>query len=153
LQGIDGTNADDLTRAEYETRVQAWEIHKFLQRHVGGFEGSYILDTGAQGGVRETRHIRGDYQLTEHDVLSNQAFDDGVACGTFAIDIHPPEGEQQIFTGSGKAVYEVPYRSLLPQGLDNLLVAGRCISATHAAFGSARVMATCMAIGQGAGLA
>ncbi len=153
LQGIDGTNAADLTRAEHETRVQAWEIHKFLQKYVGGFEGSYILDTGAQVGVRETRHIRGDYQLTEDDVLANRAFDDGIACGTFAIDIHPPEGEQQIFTGSGKAVYEVPYRTLLPQGLDNVLVAGRSISATHAAFGSSRVMATCMAIGQGAGLA
>lgn len=153
LQGIDGTNAADLTRAEHETRVQAWDIHKFLQKYVGGFEGSYILDTGAQVGVRETRHIRGDYQLTEDDVLANRAFDDGIACGTFAIDIHPPEGEQQIFTGSGKAVYEIPYRALLPQGLDNVLVAGRSISATHAAFGSSRVMATCMAIGQGAGLA
>lgn len=153
LQGIDGTNAADLTRAEYETRKQAWEIHKFLQKYVGGFDESYILDTGAQVGVRETRRIRGDYQLTEQDVLSNRAFEDGIACGTFAIDIHPPEGEQQIFTGSGKAVYEIPYRSLLPQKLDNLLVAGRCISATHTAFGSARVMATCMAIGQGAGLA
>ncbi len=153
LQGIDGTNAADLTRAEVETRVQAWGIHQFLQRHVGGFETSYIVDTGAQVGVRETRHIRGDYQLTEDDVLANRAFDDGIACGTFAIDIHPPEGEQQVFTGSGKAVYEVPYRALLPQGLDNVLVAGRSISATHAAFGSSRVMATCMAIGQGAGLA
>lgn len=153
LQGIDGTNAADLTRAEVETRIQAWQIHKFLQRNVGGFEGSYIVDTGAQVGVRETRHIRGDYQLTEDDVLANRAFDDGIACGTFAIDIHPPEGEQQVFTGSGKAVYEIPYRALLPQGLDNVLVAGRSISATHAAFGSSRVMATCMAIGQGAGLA
>ncbi|GAA4800453.1 FAD-dependent oxidoreductase [Olivibacter ginsenosidimutans] len=153
LQGIDGTNADDLTRAEYETRIQAWEIHKFLQKYVGGFEGSYILDTGAQVGVRETRHIRGDYQLTEDDVLANRAFEDGIACGTFAIDIHPPEGEQQIFTGSGKAVYEIPYRTLLPQGLDNVWVAGRSISATHTAFGSSRVMATCVAIGQAAGVA
>src|SRR3546814_8140400 len=102
LQGIDGTNATDLTRAEVETRIQAWEIHKFLQKYVGGFEKSYILDTGAQVGVRETRHIRGDYQLTEEDVLANRAFDDGIACGTFAIDIHHPEGEQQVFTGSGR---------------------------------------------------
>ncbi len=153
LQGIDGTNASDLTRAEIETRVQAWEIHKFLQKHVGGFERSFILDTGVQVGVRETRHIIGDYELTEEDVLSNRAFEDGIACGTFAIDIHPPEGEQQIFTGSGKAVYEIPYRSLVPQELDNVLVAGRAIAATHNAFGSARVMATCMGIGQGAGVA
>ncbi len=153
LQGIDGTNTADLTRAEIETRSQAWQIHLFLKKYVGGFESSYILDTGVQVGVRETRHITGDYKLTERDVLSSRSFEDGIACGTFAIDIHPPEGEQQIFTGSGKAVYEIPYRSLLPQGLDNVLVAGRSISATHTAFGSARVMATCMGIGQGAGIA
>ncbi|HZG76073.1 MAG TPA: FAD-dependent oxidoreductase, partial [Paenibacillus sp.] len=153
LQGIDGTNVADLTRAEIATRRQAWQIHKFLQKYVGGFEDSYILDTGVQVGVRETRHIVGDYTMTEDDVLSSRAFEDGIACGTFAIDIHPPEGEQQVFTGSGKAVYEIPYRSLLPQGVDNLLVAGRCISATHNAFGSVRVMATAMGIGQGAGTA
>lgn len=153
LQGIDGTNARDLTRAEIETRYQAWDITNFLKRHVGGFENAYIVDTGVQVGVRETRHIIGDYELTELDVLTSKAFEDGIACGTFAIDIHPPEGEQQVFTGSGKAVYEIPYRCLLPRDLDNVLVAGRCISATHAAFGSARVMATCMGIGQGAGVA
>ncbi len=110
LQGVDGTSAEDLTRAEILTRRQAWRIHQFLQRRVGGFEDSYVLDTGVQVGVRETRHIIGDYTLTEDDVLTSRAFPDGIACGTFAIDIHPPEGQQQIFTGSGKAVYEIPYR-------------------------------------------
>lgn len=153
LQGIDGTNVRDLTRAEIITRRQARDVHRFLVAYVGGFEGSYILDTGVQVGVRETRHIVGDYTLTEQDVLDGAAFEDGIACGTFAIDIHPPEGKEQIFSGSGKAVYEIPYRSLLPGGLDNVLVAGRSISATHNAFGSARVMATCMAIGEGAGVA
>ena len=103
--------------------------------------------------MRETRHIIGDYMLTEDDVLEGRNFSDGIACGTFAIDIHPPDGQQQIFSGSGKAVYEIPYRSCTPRGFDNLLVAGRCISATHAAFGSARVMATSMGIGQGVGTA
>lgn len=153
LQGIDGTNVRDLTKAEILTRRQARDIHKFLVKYVGGFENSYILDTGVQVGVRETRHIVGDYALTEQDVLQGASFEDGIACGTFAIDIHPPEGKEQVFTGSGKAVYEIPYRCLLPQGLDNVLVAGRSISATHSAFGSARVMATCMAIGEGAGVA
>lgn len=153
LQGIDGTNVNDLTRAELETREQAWGVHQFLKNQVGGFEQSYVLDTGIQVGVRETRHIVGDYELTEEDVLKGASFPDGIACGTFAIDIHPPTGEQQVFSGSGKKVYEIPYRSLLPQEVNNLWVAGRCISATHAAFGSARVMATSMAIGQGAGTA
>lgn len=153
LQGIDGTDVRDLTRAEMLTRRQAWEVTEFLKKRVGGFEHSYVLDTGVQVGVRETRHIVGDYTMTEEDVLNSRAFEDGIACGTFAIDIHPPEGEQQIFTGSGRAVYEIPYRSLLPQRLDNVWVAGRCISATHHAFGSVRVMATAMGIGQGAGTA
>ncbi|WP_222622751.1 FAD-dependent oxidoreductase [Paenibacillus sp. PAMC21692] len=153
LQGIDGTNVMDLTRAEIETRHQAWAVTEFMKRNIGGFEDAYVLDTGVQVGVRETRHIVGDYTMTEEDVLNSRAFEDGIACGTFAIDIHPPEGEQQVFTGSGKAVYEIPYSSLLPQGVDNLLVAGRCISATHNAFGSVRVMATAMGIGQGAGTA
>ncbi|EIQ01731.1 FAD binding protein [Opitutaceae bacterium TAV1] len=153
LQGINGTRVEDLTRAEVETRRQAWQVHRFLRKHVGGFEASCIVDTGVQVGVRETRRIVGDYTMVEEDVLSSRAFPDGIACGTFAIDIHPPDGKTQIFTGSGRAVYEIPYRSLLPQGVDNLLVAGRCISATHHAFGSVRVMATAMAIGQGAGTA
>lgn len=153
LQGIDGTSVEDLTRAEVATRRQAWQIHRFLQKHVGGFENSYIVDSGVQVGIRETRRIVGDYTMVEEDVLGSRAFPDGIACGTFAIDIHPPDGKQQIFTGSGRSVYEIPYRSLLPQGVDNLLVAGRCVSATHNAFGSIRVMATAMGIGQGAGTA
>jgi hypothetical protein len=153
LQEIDGTDVQDLTKAEILARKQAWWIHHFLKKYVGGFEDSFILDTASQVGIRETRRIIGDYTLDENDVLAGRSFADGIACGTFAIDIHPPEGEQQIFTGSGKAVYEIPYRCCLPQGLDNLLVAGRSISVTHEAFGSIRVMATCIAVGQGAGLA
>ncbi|MDF2963625.1 MAG: glucose-inhibited division protein [Paenibacillus sp.] len=153
LQGIDGTDVADLTRAEIETRRQAWAVTDFMKKYIGGFEQAYVLDTGVQVGIRETRHIIGDYTMVEEDVLAGRAFADGIACGTFAIDIHPPEGEQQVFTGSGKCVYEIPYRSLLPQGVDNVLVAGRCISATHNAFGSVRVMATAMGIGQGAGTA
>jgi hypothetical protein len=153
LQKIDGTSVRDLTRAEIALRKQVVQVHDFLKKHIGGFAESHIIDTGIQAGIRETRHITGDYTLTEEDILNGKSFDDGIACGTFAIDIHPPHGREQIFTGSGKMVYEIPYRTLLPQGLNNLLVAGRCISANHAAFGSIRVMATCMGIGQGAGVA
>lgn len=153
LQNIDGTNVWDLTKAEIILRKQAQQVYQFLKKYVEGFESSIIIDTGSQAGIRETRRIVGDYTLTETDVLNGASFEDGISCGTFAIDIHPPKGQKQIFTGSGKAVYEIPYRCLLPQGFDNLLVAGRCISATHAAFGSSRVMATSMGIGQGAGTA
>ena len=153
LQNVDGTDCFSLTRAEIALRKQVVQVFGFLRKNIGGLENSYIIDTGAQVGVRETRHIEGDYVLTEQDILKSRAFADGICCGAFAIDIHPPEGKAQIFTGSGRSVYEIPYRALLPKGLGNLIVAGRSISATHAAFGSVRVMATCMACGQGAGTA
>jgi hypothetical protein len=153
LQNIDGTNTADLTKAEIRLRRQVLQVHAFLKKNIGGFETSCIIDTGIQAGIRETRRIEGDYTLTEDDILQGKSFDDGIACGTFAIDIHPPHGKEQIFTGSGRVVYEIPYRALLPRNCHNLLVAGRCISATHTAFGSVRVMATCMATGQGAGVA
>ncbi|MDR2919250.1 MAG: FAD-dependent oxidoreductase [Tannerella sp.] len=153
LQNMDATNAGDLTKAEISLRKQVLQVHEFLKKRIGGFAGSYIIDTAVQVGTRESRHIKGDYTLTQEDILQGASFKDGVACGTFAIDIHPPHGQQQIFTGSGKAVYEIPYRCMLPEGIDNLLVAGKTISATHTAFGSIRVMATCMAMGEGAGTA
>ena len=153
LQHVSGVDAKDMTMAEIRLRHQVIQVFDFLAKFVGGFEDSYILDTGAQVGIRETRHIAGDYQLNENDVLEGRAFEDGVSCGTYAIDVHPGQGKMQIYTGSGKAVYEIPYRSLIPIGLDNLLVAGRCLSANSMAAGSARVMATCMAMGQGAGVA
>lgn len=152
LQRVDGTNVFDLTRAEVRGRYQAWEILEFLKKNIAGFENSYMLDTG-EIGIRETRRIVGEYVLTEADVLASRRFFDGVACGAFAIDIHPPEGHDQVFTGSGKAVYEIPYRCLWSSQVTNLLVAGRCISANHIACGSIRVMATCIAMGQGAGTA
>lgn len=153
LQHIDATNAADLSKAEISLRKQVLQVYEFLKKHIGGFAGSYILDTAVQVGTRESRHIKGDYTLTQEDILQGASFEDGISCGTFAIDIHPPHGKKQIFTGSGRAVYEIPYRSLLPVGIDNLLVAGKTISATHTAFGSVRVMATCMAMGEGAGTA
>lgn len=152
IQQIDGTDVFDLTKAEIRGREQAWEIYNFLRQYVGGFTNSYIVETG-EIGIRETRRIQGKYVLTEEDVLTGKGFHDGVACGTFAIDIHPPEGQRQVFTGSGRAVYEIPLRCFMSDEVENLLVAGRCISTTHIANGSTRVMATCMAMGQGAGTA
>lgn len=153
LQHVSGLNASDMTKAELRLRKQVLQLSQFLKQHVGGFAQSYVLDTGAQVGVRETRHIVGEYVLNENDILEGRSFADGISCGTYAIDIHPGNGKMQIYTGSGKKVYEIPYRSTIPVGLNNLLVAGRCISANHYAAGSIRVMATCMAMGQGAGVA
>lgn len=153
LQKISGIDAKDMTQAELRLHRQVVEVFRFMKEHVGGFENAFIASTGTTVGVRESRHITGDYVINETDILEGRAFDDGISCGTYAIDIHPGQGKMQIYTGSGKKVYEVPYRALIPTKLDNMLVAGRPISANHMAAGSIRVMATCMAMGQGAGTA
>ncbi|HEX7171807.1 MAG TPA: FAD-dependent oxidoreductase, partial [Candidatus Limnocylindria bacterium] len=104
-------------------------------------------------GIRESRRIHGDYRLTREDVLAAARFDDEIAlCGAPIEDHHAGgDTEWQYVTDSG--VYGIPYRSLLPAGLEGMLVAGRCFSATHDAHASARSMATCMAMGQAAGTA
>jgi hypothetical protein len=102
--------------------------------------------------VRETRRIRGDYRLTDKDVLAARKFDDVVARSTYPIDVHNPAGTGTILKRlpPGEA-YDIPLRCLLPQGLDNVLTAGRCISGSAEAHSSYRVMPVCMAVGQAAG--
>jgi hypothetical protein len=120
---------------------------------VPGFEESYVVQSGVQVGVRETRRIRGRYVLTADDVLSARAFDDAIARSTYPMDIHNPKGSGTLLrrVPEGKA-YDIPLRCLLPLAVDNLLVAGRAISGTHEAHSSYRVMPVCMATGQAAGV-
>jgi len=148
-----GTDVWDLTYAEFQARRQMRQIAAFLKRYVPGFEDSYIVQSGVQTGVRETRRILGDYQLTADDVLSARKFPDVIARGTYPIDIHNPTGKGTVLkrVPPGEA-YEIPLRCLLPRGLDNLLVAGRCISGTHEAHSSYRVMPISMVTGQAAGV-
>jgi hypothetical protein len=148
-----GTDVWDLTYAEFEARRQMRQIAAFLKRYVPGFEDSYVVQSGVQTGVRETRRILGDYQLTADDVLSARKFPDVIARGTYPIDIHNPTGKGTILKRlpPGEA-YEIPLRCLRPKGLDNLLVAGRCISGTHEAHSSYRVMPISMVTGQAAGV-
>ncbi len=149
-----GTNGRDLAQAEIEGRRQAYEVMTFLQGRVPGFREAYLLETPAQIGVRETRRIIGDYVLQQEDILGAVKFPDAIACGGYPIDIHDPRSmaleTKRLPAGE---YYTIPYRCLLPQGLDNVLVAGRCISATHEAFAAFRVSAIVMAIGQAAGTA
>jgi hypothetical protein len=119
-----------------------------------GFENCTLLDTGTQIGVRETRRIMGEYVLTAEDVFGARRFEDAIARVSFPIDIHDPKGGGGFFEGPRDGpYYTVPYRCLVPLQIDNLLVAGRCISATHEAHGSLRVMPPCFATGQAAGTA
>ena len=154
INRADGTSTEDLTRAEIEGRRQAWQFLEFLRRDVPGFEEAEILASGPQVGMRETRRVMGEYVLTGEDVLSARKFDDCIARGSYSIDIHSPTGAgtviQRLKPGES---YDIPYRCLVPLGIDNLLISGRPISATHEAHSSLRIMPICMAIGQAAGTA
>ena len=159
IQGVDATNAAELTKAEIEGRRQVWDLMTFFRRNLPGFQNAVLLDSAPQIGVRESRRIVGEYVLTVEDVMAGTHFADVVSLASFAIDIHPVKGagggvESALKAGLKAApVYEIPYRSLVPAKVDGLLVAGRCLSATHEALGAVRVMPPCFAMGQAAGVA
>ncbi|TMG72645.1 MAG: FAD-dependent oxidoreductase, partial [Betaproteobacteria bacterium] len=137
----------------WASRKQMRQIAEFLRRYVPGFEKSYVAQSGVQVGVRETRRILGDYQLTADDVLAARKFDDAIARGAYPIDIHNPTGTGTLLKRlpPGEA-YDIPMRCLLPRSTEGLMVAGRCISGTHEAHSSYRVMPIVMATGQAAGV-
>ena len=156
VPNIDATDPVALTDAELEGRRQVREYHRFLRDRVPGFESSVIVGTSPSIGVRESRRVIGDYQLTRDDVLGARRFDDEIALCGAPIEDHGPGGDtdwQYVAAGGHGTVYGIPYRALLPRDLNGLLVAGRCFSSTHDAHASARSMATCMAMGQAAGTA
>jgi len=148
-----GTDVWDLSYAEWESRRQMRQIATFLHRYVPGFEKAYVVQSGVNVGVRETRRILGDYQLTADDILQARKFSDVIARSTYPIDIHNPTGAGTTLKRlpPGEA-YDIPLRCLLPQGIEGLIVAGRCISGTHEAHSSYRVMPVSMATGQAAGM-
>ncbi|TXK78381.1 FAD-dependent oxidoreductase [Paenibacillus sp. N3.4] len=145
-----GANVKDVSYAEKEALRQTFSVVDYLQRN--GF-GTYVLShVPGQVGVRETNQIIGHYTLTEEDLLTGRRFEDVVAQTNYEIDIHSPDGK----SGTDEREidgYDIPYRCLIPSGIQGLLVAGRAISATHVAMSSMRVQATCYALGQAAGVA
>lgn len=148
-----GTSVWDLTRAEFTAHRQMEQIARFLRARVPGFGRSYVVQSGVQVGVRETRRIAGEYELTGEDVLTARAFEDAVARGAYPVDIHNPSGRGTTLRRLPRgAAYDIPLRCLLPRGVDRVLVAGRCISGDHVAHSSYRVMPISMATGQAAGV-
>jgi glycine/D-amino acid oxidase-like deaminating enzyme len=147
-----GTDVWDWSCAEWESRRQMRQIDAFLRQYVPGFEKAYVVQSGVHVGVRETRRIIGDYVLTVEDILQARKFPDVIARSSYPVDIHNPEGTgtrlQRLPPGDA---YDIPLRCLLPQKIEGLLVAGRCISGTHEALSSYRVMPVSMATGQAAG--
>ena len=151
---MDGTSAQELSDAEVQGRQQIASVADFL-KEVPGFENSYIVDIAPQVGIRETRRVRGLYQLTERDVLDCASFDDTIGVNGWPLELHlkgdvefrwPPIPESRGFN-------HLPYRMTVPQSLDNLWVAGRCASMSHEAQSAARVTGACFVMGQAAGLA
>jgi 2-polyprenyl-6-methoxyphenol hydroxylase-like FAD-dependent oxidoreductase len=157
INRVNGTLPEDLTRAESTLRKQVPVLSKFLRELIPGFENSHVTETAAQVGVRETRHILGDYVLRAEDVLEQRRFEDVIAHASYPIDIHSPDGSgmniHDLRKEDPQSFYDIPYRCLLPRGIENLLVTGRCISAEHEASASSRISATCMALGQASGTA
>lgn len=152
--GIDATDPLALGRAEIEGRRQAWRAANYLRACVPGCEQGRLIAFGTQVGVRETRRMRGDHVLTAEELLEPVVFDDAIAAGAYPIDIHPAAGGGLTYSGlGGDHAYQIPYRSLIPSALDNALVAGRGLSATHKALAAVRVMTISMAVGQAAGTA
>jgi len=150
---VNATDPWFLTEAEIAGRRQALEYVRFLVDRVPGYECASLVALGTQIGVRETRRVYGDYRLTRDDVLGARAFDDGIGlCGAPIEDHHGGADTVWQYLPDGGAV-GIPYRTLVVRDAANVLVAGRCFSATHDAHASVRSMAQCMAMGQAAGTA
>ncbi len=151
---LSGIKAEDLTKAEIIARRQVWQVMNLL-KILPGFEKSYLVQTANQIGIRETRRILGEYVFTGDDVKNGATFADVIARANYGIDIHDPKGEECKDDGTQQEemVYEIPYGSLVPWKIDNLLVAGRCISSTHEGQSAIRIQPTCMAMGEAAGVA
>lgn len=153
---LDPTDPFDVTKAEIEAREQVAEVVDFLKNDCAeyGFANCKLLSTAMNIGVRESRMIHGEHLLTELELKNCTRFEDSIATGNYDIDIHNPEGTgtSHYYFKPGE-YYTIPYRSLIPVGMENLLVAGRCISATHEAQASIRIMPIVATLGEAAGWA
>lgn len=152
------TDAADLSRAEMQGRADALAMFHAWKKDVPAFADSYFMEAYPWIGVRESRRLIGQHVLTEEDIMKGRSFDDAIATGCWYLDLHPNKttlGSANDFQPEKvqPAPYDIPYRSLLPQKIENLLVAGRCHSATRGAHASTRVTVTAMALGEAAGCA
>lgn len=159
VAGYDVTDPWELTAAEVEGRRQVGEYRRFLTDRVDGYRDAHLLTTSTRLGVRESRRLAGRHVLTRDDVLAGRDFDDAIArCGAPVEDHAAGSATHWAYVGSGTTeptgqTYGIPLASLLPRGIEGLVVAGRCLSATHDAHASVRSMGQCMAMGQAAGTA
>lgn len=162
---VDPLDPFEFTRAEREGREQARQAADFMCRHVPGFENAYLLDTSNQIGLRSSRRLRGLATVTKQDAMEFRKYPDGIARSSWNIDIWPADSYSAPAVAYGTAehnarkqklvageYFDVRYGCLVAAGIDNLLMAGRCISAEHVAESSLRIQQTCMATGEAAGV-
>lgn len=143
-----------LSEAEMEGREQVFELHRFLRETMPGFERSRVMMSAAHVGIRESRRIVGETEVTAEDLLSCRKYPDAIARGTYPVDIHDPAGGGTLLKPIPYGDwYTVPLRALVPKGMHNLIVAGKPISATHEAHASTRVLPICACVGEAAGVA
>lgn len=154
MNGINGLKYEDLYKAEVTLRNQIERVIDFLRKYIPGYENCMLKTSASTLGVRETRRIKGEYQVCDSDVENGNHYDDAIVHDAwFLIDIHNPKGGGQAEGRSKMAKpYDIRYGALLPVGIRNLILSGRCISGTHRAHASYRVMAICMATGEAAGI-
>ncbi len=152
-EATDASDPEWFTRTECSLRENLQLIIDVLRREFPEFRDCWLAKSGIQTGVRETHHIVGIYKLQRDDILVPKAFPDTIAKGAHVIDIHSSNSNEQDGLVVPRQEYNIPFRCIVPQGSINLVTAGRCLCADGPGFGSVRVMATCMAMGQGAGTA
>lgn len=152
---VDNTKVLDIFPADLELRRQIEILMDFFHNNLPGYENVTVLSSGCTTGVRETRRVMGDYVMTAEDMIEGKRFDDVVVHkAEFIVDIHNPDGAGQAEDKIQYVTpYDLPYRAFLPKGVEGLLTAGRCISGTHRAHASYRVMSICMAMGEAIGIA
>jgi len=150
-----GIDLQELSDGETEGRRQCWEVFQFIRERVPGFEQSYIVEIAPQIGIRETRRVVGGYQLSEADILGCARFADSIGVNPWPVEAHVAGNVVVRFPEAPDACgfNQMPYRMIVPRGVDNLLVAGRCASMTHEGQSAARVSGPCFVMGQAAGLA
>jgi len=153
IGNLDATKTDRLSAALPDLLDQVWTCQTFLKRYLPGFENAHFSALAPRIGIRETRRIMGEAVLTGDDILEARKVPDGIAKGCHELDVHGSDTKHRRQTIKDGGSYDIPFGCLVPRGLKNVLVAGRCLSATREAHSSARVMGTCMAMGQAIGSA
>lgn len=151
---VDGTKTEEISDAITISRKRIDDCVSVLKKVIPGYESAYILATASLMGIRETRQVKGIYKLTEEDLFAFRRFDDALATMSAPIGHHTADGESAVFQNPSKGhAFDIPLRACVPEKMDGLIVAGRCISASHDAMGATRIMPGSMSIGQGAGVA